>query len=242
MIPSPYILKDKALALDGGYVLKVRDLPDTDKPRERLLAKGPQELSSNELLAILIGSGTVKEDVLSMSARILKEYGEKSLLTRTDAKALATDLDIPLVKAMQIIAAGELGRRFFKRNGAGVAVIRTVADVFSYCAGMRSLPKEHLRGLYLNSHFQIIHDELLSVGSVDMSVVHPREVFKPALEYSAAAVVLVHNHPSGVTTPSKADITVTKQLKEAGELLCIELVDHVIVTETGFESVSGDTD
>ncbi len=238
-IASPYVRTSGDLTLDNSekkYVLKVRDLPEADKPREKLLAHGPAELSSSDLLALILGSGTVKEDVMSMSARVLKDYGE-ALLSRTDAKAMSEDLGLPLVKCMQIIAAGELGRRFFHRNGSGAATIRTAADVFEYAVSMRTLPKEHLRGLYLNSHYQVVHDELLSIGTIDASIIHPREVFKPALQYSAAAVILVHNHPSGVTTPSDADRAVTEQLREAGSLLCIDLIDHVIVSAEGHESI-----
>lgn len=237
---SPYQLVNHDLLLDADdkrYVLRVRDLEDGHRPRERLYAQGPAALSASELLAIVFGSGTVKEGVLEMAARVLKEYGERGALSRTDAKMLAADLDIPLTKAAQLVAIGELGRRFFRKNTAGAAVIRTAEDVFNYMAPMRSLAKEHLHGLYLNAHYQVIHEEVISIGTVDANLVHPREVFKPALEYSAAGVVLVHNHPSGITAPSEADRAVTRQLAEAGKIFGIDLVDHVIVTEHGFESV-----
>lgn len=241
-VQSPYTISDTSLILDEGegrYILRVRDLPDKEKPREKLLAEGSKSLSAQELLAVLLSTGTIKEDVLSMSSRILKEYGEKALLSRSDPKALSEDLAIPLTKAMQIVAAGELGRRFFHRNGAGRAVIRTAADVYAYATNIRTLPKEHLHGLYLDRHYQLVHDELLSVGTVDASIIHPREVFKPALEYSAAAVILVHNHPSGICTPSQADRVITEQLRKAGNLLCVDLIDHVIVSEGCYESILG---
>src|SRR5690606_29005623 len=109
--------------------------------------------------------------------------------------------------------------------------------VFDYVADLRRLPKEHLRGLYLNGHYKVVRDEVISIGTVDANLVHPREVFRPALEHAAAAVILVHNHPSGVTQASRADIQVTEQLIEAGRLLGIELVDHVIVTKDAYASV-----
>ncbi len=236
--PSPYVLVNNDLVLDSErYVLRVRDLPIGDKPREKMRTRGPEPLSVPELLAIILSTGTVKEGVLEMSTRIAKEYGEKALLTRTDAELLAKDLDIPLGKALQIVACGELGRRFYRKNHAAAPVIRSAEDVFEYTVEMRTLPKEHLRGLYLNTHYQVIHDEILSIGTVDSNLIHPREVFKPALEYSAAAVVLVHNHPSGIVTPSEADISITQQLAEAGKLFGIDLVDHVIVTSEGFARV-----
>ena len=118
--------------------------------------------------------------------------------------------------------------------------IRTAADIYSYVKDMHDLPKEHLRGIYLNAHYKVIHDEIISIGTVDTSIIHPREVFKPALEFAAAAVILVHNHPSGITDPSDADIAITNQLIKAGQLLGIELIDHVIVTKTSFASIAAD--
>ena len=220
------------------YVLKIHDLPPEEKPREKMLSLGPASLSTQELLTALLNTGTKKEDVLAMSARIMKEYGERSIMSARNPAKLAEDLDIPIGKAIQIVAAGELGQRFFERNGASTAVIRTAKDVFEYVSDMRDLPKEHLRGIYLNAHYKVIHDEIISIGTVDTSIIHPREVFKPALEYSAAAVVLVHNHPSGSTEPSTADMEITKQLIEAGTLLGIDLIDHVIVTKKDFASIA----
>ncbi|MHB8860537.1 MAG: RadC family protein [Minisyncoccota bacterium] len=236
---SPYTIHNHDLLLDnpsGRYVLRIRDLAQEDKPRERLIREGPAALSSNELLAVLLVTGTTKEGILQMTSRVLAEYGERSIFACTDAKTLSNDLDIPLTKATQIIAAGELGRRFYQRSGSG-AVIRSAEDVFAYVADMRSLTKEHLRGLYLNAHYQVIHDEVISIGTMDANIIHPREVFKPALQYSAAGVVLVHNHPSGVVTPSAMDLVVTSQLKEAGRIFGIDLVDHVIVTKDAFSSI-----
>lgn len=219
------------------YVLTVRDLPSEDKPREKLLAHGPSALTAQELMAVLLSSGTVKEDVLAMSKRILAEYGERSALMSADPKRLAEDLDLPIGKAMRIVAAGELGRRYFQKRRNGAAVVRTARDVYDYAVDMRALSKEHLRGLYLDTHYQVVHDETLSIGTVDANLIHPREVFRPALAHAAAGVILVHNHPSGVATPSEADRQVTLQIAQAGKVLGIDLIDHVIVTEDGFVSI-----
>ena len=240
LAPSPYILRNNDLVLDNPtkrYVLRVRDLADADKPRERLLKSGPGALSVPELLAVVLTTGTVKEDVLAMSARVLKEYGEKTLLERTDAEVMAEDLSIPITKAAQIVAVGELGRRFYQRGNARPAVIRTAEDIYAYTVEMRALPKEHLRGIYLDAHYQVIHDETISIGTADANLIHPREVYKPALEYSAAGVVLVHNHPSGIVLPSTVDREITRQVAAAGRILGIDLIDHVIVTESGFASI-----
>ncbi len=222
------------------YILTIRDLPREEKPREKLLTYGPAALSIQELLAVVLMTGTTKEGVLEMTDRIMQEYGERSVLTATDANALASDLSIPITKAAQIIACGELGRRFYRRNRNGAPVIRTAEDVFAHTVDMRNFTKEHLRGLYLNTHYQLVHDETISIGTIDANIVHPREVFRPALAYSAAAVILVHNHPSGNAEPSTADITITNQLRDAGRLLGIDLIDHVIVTADSFTSIMTD--
>jgi DNA repair protein RadC len=222
---------------DKEYTLRFRDVPSEQKPRERLVREGPSVLSTPELLASILVTGTQKEDVLAMATRIVQEYGEQSALFSTDATTLAADLDIPLGKAVQIIACGELGRRFFKRSRNGAPVIRTARDVYDYTVDMRNLTKEHLRGLYLYSHYQLVHDEIISIGTIDANIVHPREVFRPALAHAAAAVILVHNHPSGNVAPSDADREVTQQLHEAGKLIGIELIDHIVVTSDTFTNI-----
>jgi DNA repair protein RadC len=235
----------KIIFLDAAPVKRytlptIHDLPKEDKPREKMERFGATALSTPELLAVMLSVGTTKEDVLSMSARIMKEYGERSIMSATKPEALVEDLGIPHGKAMQIVACAELGRRFYKRNDSALPTIRTVADVYSYVKDMHDLPKEHLRGIYLNAHYKVIHDEIISIGTVDTSIIHPREVFKPALEFAAAAIILVHNHPSGLTDSSDADISITQQIIQAGSLLGIELIDHVIVTKSGFASVPAD--
>ena len=240
---SIYAVRDHDLILDNQdrkYILKIRDLPFEEKPREKLLKHGPSALSTHELLAIVLNTGTKKEEVLAMSSRVVKEYGEKSLANHSNPKAMAESLDIPLIKATQIVACAELGRRFFQKSNGRAAIIRTAKDVFDYVRDMRELSKEHLRGIYVNAHHRVIHDEVISIGTLNANIIHPREVFKPALEYSAAAIVLVHNHPSGITKPSEADIEVTKQLVEAGRILGVDLLDHVIVTKNKFVSIPVD--
>lgn len=244
---SPYHLRDNDLLLTSSpsqrgreYVLKFRDLPATDKPREKLLEYGPAKLSIKELIALVLVTGTKKEDVLTIADRIVKEYGEKSLSRLTDPKRMAADLDMPLVKAMQVIACGELGRRFFLKNESGLAVIRVAEDAYEYTKDMRDLPREHLRGIYLDTHNRVIHDEMISIGTINSNIVHPREVFKSAIEYNAAAIILVHNHPSGISTPSLSDIEITKQLIEAGKIVGINLLDHIIVTKDGFTSIEAE--
>lgn len=225
------------LSLEKPYILKVRDMPTEDKPREKLLKYGPSNLTVAELLAVVMNTGTKNEEVLTMATRVLKEYGERALTSQIDAKALAKDLKIPDMKAAQIVACNELGRRFHQKNKAGLTVVRTAKDVFNYAKDMANLPKEHLRGIYLNTHYRVIHDEVLSIGTINANMIHPREVFRPALEYGAAAVILVHNHPSGIPTASATDIEITEQLVTAGKIMGIPLIDHVIIGNNKYTSI-----
>lgn len=223
------------------YVLKMRDMPNERKPRERLHSEGPGVLSMAELLAIMINIGTKKEDVLAMANRVLKQYGEKSLANARNPKMLAKELEIPEGKATQIVASVEFGRRLFDKSSNGSKSIRTARDVYDLVSGIRDLPREHLCGIYLNNHYKVIHQETISIGTVDAHLVHPRDVFKPAIAYGAVAVILAHNHPSGSTKPSEADLKVTEQLRTVGTVLGIELVDHIIVSTKGFTSILGNS-
>lgn len=229
---------DLILDREKKYVLKLRDLPADERPREKLIKYGPQVLSLHELLAIVLGVGTKKEEVLTMSQRLLKEYGDSPIVNQKDPKKIQEMLGIPLAKSCQIVACFELGRRVFKApDGRKPIVIRTASQVYEYLRDMRELPKEHLRGLYFDNHYRLIHDEVISIGSLTSNIIHPREVFRPALEYSASAIILAHNHPSGIPKPSESDISITQQIADAGKILGISLLDHVIITKTKFGSI-----
>lgn len=223
------------------YVLRLRDMPAEDKPREKLLKHGPSILSTAELLAVILNVGTKKEDVLAMSQRLLKEYGDSVIVAQKDPAKVKELLGIPLGKACQLVACFELGRRLFEKQGTHKPiVIRTASQVYEYLKDMRELPKEHLRGLYLDNHYQLIHDELISIGTLTSNVVHPREVFRPAIERSAAALILAHNHPSGIAKPSEADLAITAQIIDAGKVLGIGLLDHVIIAKNKYSSIPGE--
>jgi DNA repair protein RadC len=235
-----YALEDRDLIFaepQAGYVLRVRDMPDADRPRERLLEAGPGSLSIAELLAIIWGVGTTKEDVLAMSKRTLKEYGEKVISSELNPQRLSATADIPLTKACQVIASFELGRRFYSTQAGRPAQVRNAKQAYQYLKGMGTSQKEQLRGLYLNSRYQVIHDEVISIGTLTANIVHPREVFQPAIERGAVAVILAHNHPSGRLEGTMADIKVTEQLVAAGEVLGIELLDHLIITASRYTSL-----
>lgn len=202
-----------------------------------MAALGAKSLTLPELIAIILGTGTRKEEVMSMAERILKEYGEKALSSEVSAKKLAELVDIPATKAAQIIAALEIGRRFYSQKYGKPAFIKTPEQAYQHFKLIAYGNKEQLRALYLNSRYQIIHDEIISVGTLTANMVHPREVFQPAVEHGAVAVIIAHNHPSGNLEPTKADLTTTKQLVEAGKILGIELIDHLIVTVKDYKSI-----
>jgi DNA repair protein RadC len=238
LLPDGKMNGENARPGEKQYILRLRDLPAEEKPREKLLQYGPNVLSVAELLAVILNVGTQKEDVLAMSRRLLKEYGDSVIVNQKDPQKVKDLLSIPLVKACQLVACFELGRRLFKTtDGRKPIIIRTASQVHEYLKDMRTLSKEHLRGLYLDSHYQLIHDELISIGTLTSNIVHPREVFRPALEYSAAALILAHNHPSGIAKPSEADLAITRQIVEAGKVLGIGLLDHVIIAKNKYESV-----
>ncbi len=235
-----YTLHDHDLIVDQPetqYVLRVKDLPDDERPREKLLNLGAQNLTVAELIAVVWGVGTRKEEVLSMARRTLKEYGEKAIASELSPRQLAEVADIPLIKACQIIAGLELGRRFYANQAGRPVYVRNGKQAWQHVKHMAASQKEQLRGLYLNSRYRVVYDEVISVGTLTSNVVHPREVFQPAIERGAVAVIIAHNHPSGILEPTAADIAVTQQLRQAGNVLGIELLDHLVVGPTGYASI-----
>ncbi len=243
---ASYTLHDNDVVTDQSgpntsYVLRVRDMATPDKPREKLLSVGPGHLSVAELVAIVWGVGTRKEDVLAMAKRACSEYGEKALSHESNPTKLADTLAIPLGKAMQIVASFELGRRYHAQAGGKPVFIRNASDAYQYLHNMAHGQKEQLRGLYLNSRYQLIHDEVVSIGTVTSSVIHPREVFEPAITHGAVAIILAHNHPSGSASPTPADTAITAQLQHAGALLGIDLLDHLILTSKTWATIKKET-
>jgi DNA repair protein RadC len=185
----------------------------------------------------VLGVGTKREEVFSMSLRILREYGEKGIAYQKNPEAIQKDLNVPIAKACQIVACFELGKRFYQKKPGGSITIRNAKQAFSHLKEMSRLSKEQIRGLYLNSHYQLIHDEVISIGTLDAAILQPREVFKPALEYGAAAIIIAHNHPSGVLKATKADAEITDKLIKASKILDIELLDHLIIANDKFISI-----
>ena len=219
------------------YQIPIKELAEEDRPREKLIKYGPNFLKDSELLAIILNTGFKGLGVLELTQTIFKLYGTKGLAKEKSVADLMTNTGLPQVKACQIIACMELGRRIFWEDKSRIPTIRTPEEVYKYLEEMKKLTKEQFRGLYLNTRNKLIHDEVISLGSLNLSVVHPREVFRPAIEYGAAAIILAHNHPSGEPEPSAEDIKVTKQILEVGKIMEIEVLDHLIIGNDSFVSL-----
>ncbi|OGN29933.1 MAG: hypothetical protein A3A33_01255 [Candidatus Yanofskybacteria bacterium RIFCSPLOWO2_01_FULL_49_25] len=214
--------------------MKMMDLPRVDRPREKLQKYGPERLTNSELLATLLGTGTKGVNVIELSTKILKKYSGADLPKAT-VKELQDTFGLGVAKACEIVACFELGRRLLQDKKA--ELILSPKDVWEMLVDLRALKKEHFVVLYLDSRNQAIQRELVSVGTLNASLVHPREVFEAAIEHHAAQVIVAHNHPSGDTEPSEEDKVVTKRLFEAGQLLGIELLDHIIIANRRWTSM-----
>jgi len=199
-------------------------------PRERLLAVGAPNLSETELIAILLRTGTKGMDVMALSSELLKKYGSLSGLLSASYEELAKFKGIGEAKAVTLKAALEIGHRVFKElTETSKTKIADPESVYYLCHDMTTLTQEMVRVISLNNKLMFSGMNTITIGTLDSSLLHPREVFKPAISKSAAAIILVHNHPSGDPNPSKEDEAITKRLKEAGETLGIKLLDHVII-------------
>ncbi|WP_407407947.1 DNA repair protein RadC [Peribacillus sp.] len=216
----------------------IRDYPKEERPRERFLQDGPQSLSNQELLALLLRTGSKEESVLQLSNRLIKAFEGFRLLKEASVEELTEIKGIGEAKAIQILASVELGRRIHKLNDQDRYVIRSPEDGANYCMEeMRFLSQEHFVCLYLNTKNQVLHKRTVFIGSLNASIVHPREVFKEAFRRSAASIICLHNHPSGDPSPSREDIDVTKRLVECGKIMGIEVLDHIIIGEHKYVSL-----
>jgi DNA repair protein RadC len=216
----------------------IRDYPEDERPRERLIQDGPQSLSNHELLAIMLRTGSKEESVLQLSNRLLTSFEGLRLLKDASVDEMMSIKGIGSAKAVQIMAAVELGRRIHRLQYEDRYVIRSPEDAANYVMeDMRFLTQEHFVCLYLNTKNQVLHQQTIFIGSLNASIVHPREVFKEAFRRSAASFICLHNHPSGDPSPSREDIDVTKRLNECGKLIGIELLDHLIIGDQKFISL-----
>lgn len=214
----------------GGEGLSIRDCPPAERPRERLERLGPGALSAVELLTILIGSGTHRAPADHVARRVLAVYPRLRSLAGRPVSELAALEGVGAATAARLVAAFELGRRLGRERRERGPMLVTPGSVWRHLAlEMRDCDRERFVALCLNARNELMREVVVSIGSLNASIVHPREVFKPALACSAAALVIVHNHPSGDPSPSREDREVTRTLSEAGRLLDIPLHDHVVV-------------
>ncbi|NLM39076.1 MAG: DNA repair protein RadC [Firmicutes bacterium] len=213
-----------------AYQVRMKDLPSEERPREKMLRYGPQRLNNSELLAILLGSGTKSLSAVRLAEHLLAEFSSLRSLAGASCEELMNVKGVGIAKASVITAAFELAKRLADSEMEVREVIHTPQDAADLVLHDLSLAdKEHFMVIMLNTKHRVIGKKVISIGHLNGSLVHPREMFKEVIRRSSAAVILVHNHPSGDPTPSRDDISVTKRLVEAGQLLGIQVVDHIIV-------------
>lgn len=212
--------------------MKIKDIAKVDRPREKLGKYGPDKLNDAELLAVLLGSGIKGLNVVELSRRIVKLISKTSA-NKVKLEDLLKEKGLGKAKALQVVAALEFGKRMNEEKPE----ILTPEDVWKLCADFRSSKKEHFAAFYLDTQNRLIERQIISIGTLNASLVHPREVFEPAVALHAASVIVAHNHPSENTEPSGDDLAVTKRLVEAGMILGITVIDHVILAPNGFASL-----
>jgi len=204
-------------------------------PREKLIKQPINTLEDHELITLILEKGTKKENVFNTSKRILKKYDREELKNETNLNKFKTNFKLGTAQSAKLMACIELGKRLFKKTQQN-KYIQSYEDIYETVKNMQYLKKEYVRALYLNTRNKIIHDEIISIGSIDMNIIHPRELFKPAIEHSAYSIIMIHNHPSGNPSPSQADIEITKKIKQTGEIIQIPLTDHIIIGQNTYYS------
>lgn len=218
--------------------MMIRDVHIADRPRERLTRQGAASLSNQELLAILLRTGTKEASVLVLANRILSSFDKIQDIKYATIEELMKVKGVGNAKAVQILAAAELGKRIYSKHSESRFTIRSPEDAAGYLmTEMTSLTQENFVVLFLNVKNEVLHKQTIFIGSLNSSIVHPRDIFREAVKRSAASIICAHNHPSGNPSPSPEDIDVTKRLMEAGSLMGIELLDHVIIGDHQFISL-----
>lgn len=225
-------------ASNGRECSTIKQMPLHERPRERLLRAGPAALSSAELISIILRTGVRGQSALSLATSVLHKFGGIRGIAAASAQDLANEKGIGLAKAVQIKAAIELGKRAFMLEPEDLVQINGPRDVAQLMIGeMRYLDREHFKLVILNAKNKVEDLVTVSIGSLDSSLAHPREVFRECVKRNCARVILVHNHPSGDPTPSDADIAITRRLVSCGIILGIEVLDHIIVGDNRYRSL-----
>ncbi len=218
--------------------ITIKELPADERPRERLLKYGVEVLSNAELLAILIRTGIKNESAISLSYRVINQYEGLRFLANCTIQELSKINGIGIAKAAQLKAAVELGKRISNTGGLTEVFVKCPKDAAKLLMeDMRYLKKEYMKAILLNIKCGLISIEDISIGNLNSSIVHPREVFVPAVKKSSASIIIAHNHPSGDPTPSSDDINITKRIIEAGKIIGIEMVDHIIIGDGRYLSL-----
>lgn len=226
------------MTVDDRYNPRMIDLPQGDRPRERLLARGPAALASAELLAIVLGTGVKDENVVRVSQRLLSTFGNLSGLAQASVGELMAARGLGPAKAAQLKAALELGRRLLVEGPEQRPQVRSPADAANLLMSeMSLLEQEHLRVMMLDTKNRVLGTPTVYVGSLNTSLIRVGELFREAIRYNCASVIVAHNHPSGDPTPSPEDVAVTRQIAAAGKLLDVDVLDHLIIGRQRFVSL-----
>lgn len=219
-------------------VINLKDFPEEDRPRERLLSQGADALSSAELIAILLGSGTKGKHVLDLAQEIISHFGSLEALADATVPELCEIHGLGNAKAIQLKAALGLAKRMKERVGREVVQINHPEQVYRMvCGDLEDEKREVFLSILLDVKGCVIGKEVISIGTLSNSLVHPREVFYPAIRNKAASMILVHNHPSGDPTPSREDLEVTDRLMESGKLIGIPVEDHIVIGKGRYRSI-----
>lgn len=211
--------------------LKIKDWPEEERPREKLVHRGAEALSDPELLAIFLRTGTPGRTAIDVGAEMIRAAGGSlARMASLGAKELRKlSKGVGLAKACELAAAFEVGKRLAKQTALSEP-LGTPEKIYGFMGpSLQNLPRESLRVVLLDTRHRLIHQEEVSLGTINESLAHPREILRPAISHSAYAFVLVHNHPSGDPTPSEADRSLTRRIREAADLMQIHLLDHVII-------------
>lgn len=226
------------MKLDEKPQMMIRDVHLADRPRERLIRQGASSLSNQELIAILLRTGTKQESVLTLANRILTSFDKIQDFQYATLEECMKVKGVGQAKAVQLLAAVELGKRVNRKDSRERYVIRSPEDAANYLmTDMASLQQEHFVALFLNVKNEVLHKETIFIGSLNASIVHPRELFREAVKRSAASIICAHNHPSGNPVPSPEDIEVTKRLVAAGDMMGIDVLDHLVIGDHQFISL-----
>ena len=221
-----------------GNRVTIKDLPLEERPRERLVQFGPEHLSTAELIAIILRTGTANYSAVDLGRELLVAYQDLRGVAKASLAELASHTGIGRAKAVQLKAAIELGRRVLTSNPLQLPCVKRPTDVYHLLkASFQDLDREHFKVVHLNTKNQVLKIETTAIGILSSSPVHPREVFKEAVKMSSAGLILAHNHPSGDPTPSQDDLLLTKRLYEAGEILGIRIIDHLILGDNRYLSL-----